>query len=280
MRAMWRGSISFGLVNVPVKMFAATDKKSLNFRQIHMECGTPIRYEKMCPNCNRKVEQEEIARGYEYEKGKYVIIEEKDLEGLPDESTRSIDIIDFVDLIEIDPIYYDRSYYLGPEETGHKAYVLLRKAMVEGGKIAVAKVAIRSKQSLAVLRPYGSAHIVMETMFYPDEVRNSKEISIKSDVKLHDNELKMAVQLISSLSTNFEPEKYTDDYRKAMLDIINAKVEGDEVKTAVVRDEKVVDLMEALKASLDLAEKEKKKEANKEANKQDKKGRNKKKATV
>jgi DNA end-binding protein Ku len=271
LRAMWRGSISFGLVNVPVKMFAATEKKGLSFRQIHRQCGTPIKYEKMCPNCNRKVDDEEIARGYEYEKGKYVIIDDKDIEGLPDESARTIDIVDFVDLSEIDPIYYDRSYFLGPEETGQKAYILLRKAMTEGGKIAVAKVTIRSKQSLAVLRPYGSSHIMMETMFYPDEVRDSKEISIASDVKLHDNEIKMAVQLVGSLATRFDPEKYTDEYRKAMLDIIRSKVEGDEIKTAVVRDEKVIDLMEALKASLDLAEKEKRSEAKNSGKKERKK---------
>lgn len=276
MRAMWRGSISFGLVNVPVKMFAATEKKNLSFRQIHRECGTPIKYEKMCPNCNRKVDDKEIARGYEYEKGKFVIIDDKDIEGLPGESTRTIDIVDFVNLSEVDPIYYDRSYFLGPEETGQKAYILLRKAMTEGGKIAVAKVVIRSKQSLAVLRPYGSSHIMMETMFYPDEVRDSKEIEILSDVKLHDNEVKMAVKLVGSLAASFKPEKYTDEYRKAMLDIIRSKIEGDEIKATVVRDEKVIDLMEALKASLDLAEKEKKAETGDSS----KKGRKKKTVSV
>jgi len=257
MRALWRGSISFGLVNVPIKMYAATEKKSISFRQIHRECGTPIKYEKVCPTCGRKVEEDEIARGYEFEKGKFVIIDDKDLESIPDDTTRTIDIVDFVDLKEIDPLYFDHSYFLGPEETGQKAYILLRKAMDEAGKIAVAKVVIRAKQSLACLRPYGGDHLIMETMFYPEEVRDAGEIPVSPDVKLHENEVKMAVQLVSSLSTQFKPEKYTDEYRKDLLDIIRAKVEGEEVRIPAPREEKVVDLMEALKASLALAEKEK-----------------------
>ncbi|MGI6424745.1 MAG: Ku protein [Tepidanaerobacteraceae bacterium] len=257
MRAMWRGSISFGLINVPVKMYAATEKKNISFRQIHRECGTPINYEKTCKTCGRKVEEDEIARGYEFEKGRYVIIEDKDLESIPDETTRTIDIIDFVDLVDIDPIFYDRTYFLGPEETGPKAYLLLRKAMEEGGKIAIAKVVIRSKQSLACIRPYGENHLVLETMFYPDEVRKVGEVPISPKAKLHDNEIKMAVQLVNSLSAKFEPEKYTDDYRQAMIDIISAKIEGKEISTPTPREEKVIDLMEALKASLELAEKEK-----------------------
>lgn len=275
MRALWRGSISFGLVNVPIKMYAATEKKTVSFRQLHKQCGTPIRYEKVCPTCGKKVEEEDIVRGYEYEKGKYVIIDDKDLESIPDETTRTIDIIDFVNIEDIDPIYYDHSYFLGPEETGMKAYVLLRKAMQEGNKIAIAKVVIRSKQSLAAVRPYGENHLIMNTMFFPDEVRNVQEIPVFPDVKLHENEIKMAVQLVNSLATEFRPEKYTDEYRKAMLEIIAAKVEGDEVRIPAPREEKVVDLMEALKASLALAEKEKGEEA--KESKPSKKGRKKKK---
>lgn len=260
MRALWRGSISFGLVNVPVKMYAATEKKSLSFRQIHKACGTPIRYEKVCPFCNRKVEDDEIGRGYEYEKGKFVLLDEKDFESIPDEATRTIDIVDFVDLVEIDPVYFDRSYFLGPEETGQKAYLLLYEALKKTGKIAIAKVMIRSKQHLACIRPYGEKRLVMETMFYPDEVRDAGEIPVSNAVKLHENEVKMAEQLINSLSAEFKPEKYTDEYRKAMLDIIRAKVEGgEEVKVPAGREEKVVDLMEALKASLAMVEKDKKK---------------------
>jgi len=257
-------------------MYAATEKKNISFRQLHKECGTPIHYEKVCPTCGKKVEEEDIVRGYEYEKGKYVIIQDKDLESIPDETTRTIDIIDFVDIKDIDPIYYDHSYFLGPEDTGQKAYILLRKAMQESNKIAIAKVVIRSKQSLASLRPYGQNHLIMNTMFFPDEVQNVEEIPISPDVKIHENEIRMAVQLIQSLATEFDPTKYTDEYRKAMLDIITAKIEGEEVKIPAPREEKVVDLMEALKASLALAEKEKAK-GEKQEKEAAKKGRRKKK---
>lgn len=257
MRALWRGSVSFGLVNVPVKMYAATERKSLTFRQIHRECSTPIRYEKVCPACNRKVEEDEIVRGYEYEKGKFVVVEDKDLEAIPDETARTIDIVDFVDLKDIDPVYFDHSYFLGPEETGQKAYLLLCEALRKTGKIAIAKVMIRAKQSLACLRPYGENRLVMETMFYPDEVRDAGEITVAPGIKLHENEIKMAVQLIDSLAGEFRPEKYSDEYRKALLDIIRAKVEGQEIRIPTLREEKVVDLMEALKASLAMVEEEK-----------------------
>ncbi|MDS1030808.1 Ku protein [Bacillota bacterium LX-D] len=257
MRAMWKGSISFGLVSIPIKMYAATEKKNISFRQLHKECGTPIHYEKVCPVCNRKIEEDEIVKGYEYEKGKFVVINEKDLESIPDETTRTIDIIDFVDLPEIDPIYYDRSYLLGPEDISQKAYILLRMAMQQAGKIAIAKVAIRSKQSLACLRPYANDYIMMETMFFPNEIREAKEIPLNVDIKIHDNEIKMAVQLIQSLAASFEPEKYTDEYREALLNIIKAKITGQEITIPQANKEKVVDLMEALKASLALQEQNK-----------------------
>lgn len=258
MRALWRGSISFGLINVPVKMYAATEKKNVNFRQIHKECNTPIKYEKMCPRCNRKITEEEIARGYEYEKGKFVIIDEKDLEDLPDKTKRTIDIVDFVSLDEIDPIYYSKSYFLGPEETSQKAYTLLNKAMQEKGKIAIAKVKIRNRQSLACLRPYNKSNLIMETMFYPDEVRNVEDVPKFSEITPDEKELEMATKLIESLATTFDPQKYTDDYRIAMLNKIREKVEKEDIKVATPDDEKVVDLMEALKASLAIAEKQKK----------------------
>lgn len=264
MRALWRGSISFGLVNVPVKMYAATEKKNISFRQIHKECNSPIRYEKICPVCNKKVEEEDIVRGYEYEKGKYVIIDEKDLEDLPDKTARTIDIMDFVDLKQIDPIFYGKSYFLGPEETSQKAYTLLKKAMEEKGKIAIAKVKIRNKVSLACLRPYIGGYIVMETMFFPDEVRSVEEIPISPEITPEEKELSMAISLIESLSTDFEPTKYTDDYREFMLGKIRAKVEKQDVKIPVKEEQKVVDLMEALQQSIALAKKQKEEEKGKE----------------
>lgn len=256
MRAMWKGSISFGLVNIPVKLYSATDSKSVKFRQLHKKCKNPIKYEKVCPVCKEEVDQDEIVRGYEYEKGKFVVIDEKDLEKIPDETTKTIDILDFVNIEEIDPIFYDRSYFLAPEATGNKAYVLLREAMEESGKIAIARVVIRSKQNLACIRVYKKGYLVMETMFYPDEIRNVENIPPIQEPKLHKNEIKMANQLINSLTDKFNPGKYTDEYRETLLKIIHAKIEDEKIEIPKAKDEKVVDLMEALKASIKAAKKE------------------------
>ncbi|MDA8211157.1 MAG: Ku protein [Clostridia bacterium] len=260
MRSMWKGAISFGLVNIPVKLYTATEKKDIKFNYLHSVCKTPVQYQKVCPACQREVPMEEIVRGYEYQKGKYVIIAEEDLENLPAATTRAVEILDFVDLAEIDPLYYDKSYYLAPNDGGQKAYALLKKAMEDTGKIAIAKVVIRSKQSLAAIRVHEDA-LVMETMFFPEEIRSAKllpELNYKAD--LHDNELKMAISLINNLAASFEPEKYTDEYRAALMEVIQAKIAGEEVTVpAQAPAGKVVDLMEALKASIQLAKTEKSK---------------------
>lgn len=257
MRTLWKGAISFGLVNVPIKLFTATERKTLKFHFLHQECLTPIEYQRHCPHCNRKVENHEIVRGYEYEKGKYVVMKDEDFEQIPAANTRTIDIVDFVDLKDIDPVYFDKSYYLAPDETGVKAYTLLIKSMEETGKIAIAKIVIRSKESLAALRVRNGV-MLLETMFYPDEIRSSEGLfDGHKDVKIHENEIKMAISLINNLAAPFQPAKYTDEYRRALLEIIRAKVEGQEV--AVPEKPvagKVVDLMEALKASVELAKKE------------------------
>lgn len=260
MRTLWKGAISFGLVNVPIKLFTATERKTLKFHFLHQECLTPIEYQRHCPRCGREVENSEIVRGYEYEKGKYVVMKEEDFEQIPADNTRTIDIVDFVDLKDIDPIYFDKSYYLAPEETGRKAYTLLIKSMEETGKIAIAKIVIRSKESLAALRVRDGV-MVLETMFYPDEIRSAEGLlDMDKEIKIHDNEKKMAVSLINNLAAPFQPEKYTDEYRRALLEIIRAKVEGQEItipeKPAAG---KVVNLMEALKASIELAQKEREK---------------------
>lgn len=258
MRTIWKGAISFGLVHVPVKLYPATERKDIKFNYLHEACKTPIKYERFCPTCETEVPQEQIVRGYEYEKGRYVIMREEDLANMPLDTARSVDIIDFVDLKEIDPVYFDKSYYLTPGDGGEKAYELLKQAMEKTGRIAVAKVVIRSKESLAAIRVYKGA-LVMETMFYPDEIRNVELLSeLQYDVKIHENEIKMAENLIGSLSEPFAPEKYHNEYRKALMDVIQAKVAGEEVEV-VPRPEtgKVVDLMEALKASIQLAKEEK-----------------------
>ncbi|SHF21979.1 Ku protein [Desulforamulus putei] len=257
MRPLWKGAVSFGLVYVPVKMYAATERKNVKFNYLHEKCKTPIQYRRYCPYCDTEVAIEEIVRGYEYEKGKYVVMKEEDFEHLPGENTRSINIVDFVNLQDIDPLYYDKGYYLAPGEGGQKVYELLKKSMQETGKVAVARVVIRNKESLAVLR-VANGVLTMSTMFYPDEVRKPLAIpELDYHVDVNDNELKMAVNLINNLSAEFQPEKYTDHYREQLMEVIQARVAGEGVEVAPVPQiDKVVDLMSALKASIDLAKQE------------------------
>jgi DNA end-binding protein Ku len=256
MRTIWKGAISFGLVSIPIKLFPATEQKDIKFRFLHKTCQAPLKYQRVCSACGQEVTQEDIVRGYEYESGRFVIMNEEDLEKIPDERTRTIDIVDFVALKEIDPVYFDKTYYLSPNDAGEKAYALLRKAMEETGKIAVAKVVIRNKESLAVIRGYQNL-LVMETVFYPDEIRNPELLpGFEREVKLHDNELKMARELIENLATEFVPDKYDDEYRKKLLELIRSKIEGEEIAIPEVETKgKVVDLMEALKASVEMAKK-------------------------
>jgi DNA end-binding protein Ku len=251
MRPLWKGSISFGLVNIPVRLFAATEQKSVKFRYLHEPCRTPVEYRKVCPSCKKEVPMEEIVKGYEYETGRFVIIEESDLAKIPEETTKSIAIVDFVRQDEVDPVYYDRSYYLAPGETGEKAFQLLQQSMAEAGMVAIVRIVLRSRQALGVLRVYDHT-LAVETMFYPDEVRPTAELPTwNRDTKVHDNELKMARELIKNLTADFAPEKYTDEYRKALLEIIEGKIAGEEVYIAPAAEKgEVVDLMEALKASV------------------------------
>ncbi|MGZ0049819.1 non-homologous end joining protein Ku [Brevibacillus gelatini] len=252
MHTVWKGSISFGLVNIPVRMFTATEERDIRFRQLHKECNTPIKYSKMCPHCQREVETSEIVRGYEYEKGHFVIIEDDDLEAITPETRRAIEILDFVDLTEIDPVYFDKSYFLSPQETGEKAYALLRAAMEQTGKIAIAQVTMRNRQSLAVIRLYEHC-IMLETIFYPDEVRPVHQVPALPDasVPLAENELKMATELIANMTVPFDPAKYTDQYRVDLQEMIEKKLEGQEIATApTIARTNVIDLMQALKESL------------------------------
>lgn len=251
MRAMWKGAISFGLVNIPVKLYTATESKEIKFNYIHEECKTPIKYQRVCPNCNREVANEEIVKGYEYEKGRFVILKDEDFEKLPLESIRAIEILDFADMREVDPIYFMKSYFLAPGEFGLKPYRLLFESMQKAGRIAIAKVVLRSKENLAVLRVFKDC-LLLETIFFPEEIRSPEYISeLKGEVNLHDNELKMAMSLIDSLTSPFEPEKYHSGYREALMGLIHSKIEGKEIEEPQRPEgEKVIDLMEALKASI------------------------------
>lgn len=259
MHTVWKGAISFGLVNIPVRMFTATEDKDLKFRYLHKNCNTPLNYKKFCPNCNVNVAEDDIVRGYEYEPGHFVILTEADFESVKGAAkSKSIEILDFVNLSEIDPVYFDKTYYLSPQDTGSKAYNLLRQAMNDTGKIAIARVTIRSKETLAALRVYKNA-LVMETLFYAEEVRSTEQIPGLPEVsQTNEKELDIAVKLIDNLTAKFEPEKYTNEYNTALTELIQKKVEGKEVRVAPeAPKQNVIDLMEALKASLQETKKKK-----------------------
>lgn len=257
MRPVWKGAISFGLVNIPVKMYTASEDKSVKFKYLHKKCNTPLKYQRVCPRCQEEVEWEDIVRGYEFQKDRYVVISDEDFESIPTNKTRTIDIIDFCKLEEIDPIFYEKSYYLGPEETGKKAYSLLVNALRDTDRVAVSKVVIRSKQALAAIRIYQDV-LVMETMKFPDEVRSKQEVpGVEAAVAISERELSMATQLVQGMTAPFEPEKYTDEYRKALLEVIEARIQGQEPEHPDVQPTQgVVDLMESLKASLEAIEKD------------------------
>jgi DNA end-binding protein Ku len=253
LHTMWKGSISFGLVNIPIKLFSATEDKDIKLRTLHKECHTPIKYEKVCPNCEKEVGTDDLVKGYEYVKGKFVMITDEELASLKEEhEEKSVEIIDFVSLEEIDPIYFSRSYYMGPGENGNKAYALLREALQKSGKIGIAEITIRSKQQMAVVRVYRNT-LVMETIHYPDEVRNVEEVpSVPENVDINPKELDTAIMLIDQLTTDFQPEKYKDDYREAVHGLIQEKINKNEGTTAKEAPRtNVVDLMSALQASIE-----------------------------
>ncbi|MFX3632146.1 MAG: Ku protein [Candidatus Pristimantibacillus sp.] len=255
MHTVWKGAISFGLVHVPVKMFTATEDKDISLRMIHKTCGSPISYVRRCPICDVETEWDDIVKGYEYDKGRYVLFEKEELEQIAGEKSRTIQILDFVALENIDPIYFQKTYYLSPDQAGGNAYNLLLQAMSQTGKIGIAKVSIRSKSSLAAIRVIDNC-LAMETIFFPDEIRSISQVPGLPDttVAANEKELTMAKLLIEQLSTPFEPEKYTDDYRINMLELINSKVAGEEFQIAPQHEQtNVIDLMAALQASLEAA---------------------------
>ncbi|TNJ66778.1 Ku protein [Paenibacillus hemerocallicola] len=253
MHTVWKGAISFGLVHVPVKMFSATEDKDISMKYIHKACGTPLSYVRTCQHCEQAVEWEQISRGYEYEPGRFVLFEKEELDALS-EASKEIKILDFVDLKEIDPIYFQKTYYLAPGETGSNAYSLLLEAMRQSGKIGIAKVSIRSKSSMAAIRVIEDC-IAMETIFYPDEIRSITQVpNLPENPAVNDKELTMAKMLIEQLSTPFEPGKYKDDYRDKVMNMIQQKVAGEEIRVAPEAPKtNVIDLMAALQASLEAA---------------------------
>jgi len=253
-RAIWSGAISFGLVNVPVKLYTATSPKTVRFNQLSSKTGARIRQKRVDPTTDEEVPYEDIVKGYEITPDRYVVITNEELDALDPKATRTIDIEEFVDLSEIDPIYYDHNYYLAPTAGGAKAYRLLLDAMREAGKVGIGKVVLRSKQQLAALRPTGDV-LTLTTMLWGDEVLPADrldEIGEIEEAQATDRELKMAEQLIASLSAEFEPSKFRDEYRDQVLELIERKAAGEEiaVQPQAEETEAAPDLMAALEASL------------------------------
>ena len=252
-RAMWSGAISFGLVNIPIKLFSAVSRKSVHFNQIDTRTGARIQYRKVSAADGEEVPSEQITKGYQLSSGDYVLVGDDELAALDPVASRSIDIEQFVDLDEIDPLYYDSAYYVAPDKAARKPYALLTRAMEEQNKVAIARFVMRSKQYLAALRPKDGV-LVMSTMVYADELNDASDLvdDDVADTELSERELKMATQLVESLTEPFEPEQFEDTYRMQVLDLVERKAAGEEVvpAPAPVAEDKVVDLMAALEASV------------------------------
>jgi DNA end-binding protein Ku len=251
-RPIWTGSISFGLVNVPVRLVTATSAKDVRFHQLHGTDGARIQQKRVCAVDGEEVPYEEIVKGYELAPGQYVVIEPEELATLDPEASHSIDLEEFVDLDQIDPIYFEKAYYLIPDKRAEKPYALLVEAMTRTNKVGLARFVMRTKQYLAALRAKDNA-LVLSTMLFDDEVVPLAGLEgVPDDVELSDREVAMAEQLVSSLATDFEPAKYHDDYRQRVLDLIQAKAEGQVIAAPPVTESAtpVVDLVAALEASL------------------------------
>jgi DNA end-binding protein Ku len=264
-RPIWSGTISFGLVSVPVRMFPATQSKELRFHFLDRRDLTPIGYDKVRKDSGESVPSDDVVRGFEIERGRYVPIEDEDLDRLDIELTHSIDILDFVSLDEIDPIYFRKAYYLLPQKGAEKPYRLLVRALEETGKVGIAKVVIRNKQHLAALRAT-DGRLVLETMYYADEIREPEAVDGKARVQ--QAEVEMAKSLVENLSGPFKPERYDDNYRKELLGLIRAKAKGKELPEPQEEEGgEVVDLMAALRESVEQTKTKQKKSTRKRAKK-------------
>ena len=257
MRSIWKGSVSFGLVSIGVKLYAATEERSVSFHQVRRSDGARIRYKRVAESDGEEVAYADIAKGYELPSGEVVVLTDDDFADLPLPTARVVDVMQFVPQEQIDPIYYNKTYYLEPEASAVKPYVLLRDALVDSDTVGLVKVAIRNREQLATLRVREGV-IVLETMIWPDEVREADFGFLDDDVELRPQEQQMARSLVESMSGDFEPEQYSDDYREALQAVIDAKVEGREIvetEQAQPSAGNVVDLMSALRASVDAAKK-------------------------
>jgi DNA end-binding protein Ku len=251
-RPVWSGSITFGLVAVPVKVFVATEKKDVRFHELQKGTGRRVRHRRVAEGTEKEIDRSQMVKGYEFEKGRYVELTPDELEAVQPEQSKAIEVEDFVDLADIDPIFYERSYYISPDSSrgGGKPYTLLRKALEKKDKVAIGHFVMRSKQYLAAIRPYDGI-LVLETMFYPDEIRRESDVK-GSDAKVTERVMQMATQLIDALTTEWEPSRYHDTHRERVLDLIRKKAKGkDIVAEPEVAPEVPKDLMAALQASFE-----------------------------
>jgi DNA end-binding protein Ku len=248
--AIWKGHISFGLITIPVGLFAAARTERVSFNQLHKVCHSRVKQPLFCPQCNRMIERTEIVKGYEYESDQYVLFDEKDFEKVAPQSSRVMEIQEFVKLDEVDPIYLDASYYMVPEEAGAKAYYLLTKTMEDLGYAAVAKLSMHQREHVVIVRPRENG-LTLHTMYYPSEIREVADYGKNNGAKPKEQEVKLAQQLVESLITDFQPDKYSDLYATQLKEMIEAKRAGREVAaTPEPHRAPVIDLMEALKKSL------------------------------
>lgn len=250
MKALWSGNLSFGLVNIPVKLYSAVHRGELSFHLLHKKCATPINYEKYCPSCHINIELEDLVRGYEYEKGKFVILNEEEIE-VPYKDSKNIEILKFVDIKEIDPIYLEKSYYLQPVEGAERAYVLLRTIIKKTGRVGVVRFVFREKEHIGILRIFNDT-LTIQSLFYADEIVKPDFLNIPEKIHLDEKEIELAEELFKHYIGKFNIKDYRDEYREELMKIIKSKITGREVKTAPKKEvEKVVNLMDALKKSLE-----------------------------
>jgi DNA end-binding protein Ku len=249
-RPLWKGAISFGMVSIPVKLYTATDEKDVRFHLLHAEDHSRIKQKRFCAEEEVELDQDEIVKGYEISPGRYVIMEDEDFAKVPVNTTHTIEITEFVNLEDIDPLLYQKTYYLEPETIGAKPFALLMRALKETGRVAIAKVTLRQKEQLCSLRIYQNT-IALETMFYSDEVRSTRELAVPEDLEVSDRELAMAKSLVEMLSGDFEFEQYQDNYREALLEVIRKKAEGQVIEAPEPVMPKITDLTEALRASVE-----------------------------
>jgi len=249
-RPLWKGAISFGMVTIPVKLYTATEEKDVRFHMLHETDMARIRQKRFCSDEEVEVENDEIVKGYELSPGRYVVLEDEDFEKVPVNSTHTIEISEFVSLEDIDPILYQKTYYLEPEDIGAKPFALLMRALEETGRVAIAKVTLRQKEQLCSLRLYDKT-LALETLYYSDEVRSTGDLAVPSADEVSARELDMAKSLVEMLSGDFNLEQYRDNYRDALLDIIKKKSEGEAFEAPEPAPAKITDLTEALRASVE-----------------------------